>query len=271
MEPRRGADSRLAPKAKAASGGGILALAAAALIAVSGCGGEDSDPEAASAPSPPAQQAGATGATGASAPASSKKAAAEPKGSGQSASQGSGAKQGQDPSSVPVPSEKGRERAPTPQEEAEATVADMTLRSPALTASGTALPAQYTCDGKDTWPPLQWGGAPAGTEELILFAMSSQPVGGKLFFNWAVAGIDPDLTEIEEGRLPQGAISGRNSFGNLGYSVCPAQGEAETFIFALFALPQRLSPAKGFDPAQLRREVLDVSGNVGLLAASYAR
>ena len=159
----------------------------------------------------------------------------------------------------------------TPQEEAEVTLADMTLRSPALTASGTALPTRYSCEGEDTWPALQWAGTPEGSEELILFAMSSRPVGGKLFFNWALAGIDPGLTEIEEGRLPQGTVSGRNSFGNLGYSVCPATGEAETFIFALFALPERLGAAKGFDPGQLRREVLEVSGNVGLLAASYGR
>ncbi|HWN10398.1 MAG TPA: YbhB/YbcL family Raf kinase inhibitor-like protein, partial [Pyrinomonadaceae bacterium] len=165
----------------------------------------------------------------------------------------------------------GRVPEATPQEEAEVTLADMTLRSPALTASGTALPTRYSCEGEDTWPPLQWGGTPAGTEELILFAMSSRPVEGKLFFNWAVAGIDPGLTEIEEGRLPQGTVSGRNGFGESGYSVCPATGEAETFIFALFALPERLGAAKGFDPGQLRREVLEVSGNVGLLAASYGR
>jgi phosphatidylethanolamine-binding protein (PEBP) family uncharacterized protein len=101
--------------------------------------------------------------------------------------------------------------------------------------------------------------------------MNSRPVDEKLFFDWALAGIDPDLVQIEEGRLPPGAVSGRSDHGKVGYSICPPQGSPETYVFALFALPRRLSPATGFNPARLRGEVLDISGNVGLLAVSYSR
>jgi phosphatidylethanolamine-binding protein (PEBP) family uncharacterized protein len=269
VEPRKGAERRLAPKAKATSA--TLALVAAALLIVSGCGG-DSGPETQStSASSPAQQAGEADSQ-ASAPAGSgepgKAAAKSQPPASAPQGQGAGARQG---SSVPLPSEEGRERGPTPQEEAEATIADMTLTSPVLIGPEGSLPSRYTCEGKDVWPPLQWGGTPEGSEELILFAMSSQPVEGKLFFAWALAGIDAGLAEIEEGRLPPGAISGRNSFGKNDYSVCPASGGVETYVFALFALPQKLSPAKGFDPARLRREVLEVSGNVGLLGVSYRR
>lgn len=267
MEPRKGAERRLAPKANAASARTLLALAAAALLAVAGCGG-DSDPEPVSPPSPPAQ-AGAMGATGPSPGAATKSSgpsSASNSSSGGTASD-AGQKQG---SSVPLP--KG-DRVPeaTPAEEAQATVADIALTSPAVDPSTGALPAPYTCDGKDNWPTLRWHGAPADTREMALFAMNSQPVQGKLFFDWALAGIDPALGEIEAGRVPRSAVSGRNSFGEVGYSICPAQGEAETYVFALYALPDRLSPAKGFDPAELRRRVQELSRNVGLLAASYAR
>jgi phosphatidylethanolamine-binding protein (PEBP) family uncharacterized protein len=149
----------------------------------------------------------------------------------------------------------------------------MLLQSPSSLPSAAgppALPAQYTCDGKNTSPALRWQGVPRGTAELALFAMNLQPVEGKLFFDWAVAGLSPDLAEIEAGKLPKGAVVGRNSFGKTGYGICP-EGSGETYMFALFALPKKLSPAQGFEPLALRKAVTDVSGNVGLLALSYVR
>jgi hypothetical protein len=38
-------------------------------------------------------------------------------------------------------------------------------------------------------------------------------------------------------------------------------------MFAIYALPRSLSPPKGFDARELRKEVLYVSGNIGLLSA----
>jgi phosphatidylethanolamine-binding protein (PEBP) family uncharacterized protein len=152
-------------------------------------------------------------------------------------------------------------------------VADISLQSPAIVAANGnpgALAATYTCDGKDSWPELRWAGVPSGTKELILYAMSVQPVEEQLFVDWAVAGLDPSLTGIEAGELPKGAILGTNGFGKRGYSICPA-GSGEIYMFALYALPHPLSPPKGFDARELRKEILDVSGNVGLLPAVYAR
>jgi phosphatidylethanolamine-binding protein (PEBP) family uncharacterized protein len=150
----------------------------------------------------------------------------------------------------------------------------MSLESPAIVASAEgpgAIPATYPCDGKDSWPELHWSGVPAGTAELALFAMNVQPVEEKLFVDWAVAGLDPGLEGIEAGRLPKGAVVGTNGFGKAGYSICPPQGSGEIYMFAVYALPQRLSPQKGFDARELRAQVLGASGNVGLLAAAYAR
>jgi phosphatidylethanolamine-binding protein (PEBP) family uncharacterized protein len=149
----------------------------------------------------------------------------------------------------------------------------MILQSPSSRASSAgpqALPAKYTCDGKNTSPALQWQGVPQGTAELVLFAMNLQPVEGELFFDWAVAGLSPDLEEIEAGKLPQGAVVGRNSFDKTGYGICP-EGSGETYMFTLFALPRKLSPAQGFEPMALRKAVTEVSGDVGLLALSYTR
>ncbi len=161
----------------------------------------------------------------------------------------------------------------TPQQRQEATVASMAVESPSSQGSSggpQALPATYTCDGKGTSPALRWQGVPQGTAELVIFTMNIQPVEEKLFFDWAVAGLSPDLTEVEAGKLPRGAVVGRNSFGKAGYEICPPSG-AETYMFTVFALPEKLSPSQGFDPSALRTKVLDISGNVGLLALSYTR
>jgi phosphatidylethanolamine-binding protein (PEBP) family uncharacterized protein len=148
----------------------------------------------------------------------------------------------------------------------------MTLQSPSIVPSGQqpgSLATTYTCDGANSWPALRWSGVPAGSAELILYVMNVAPVEGKLFVDWAVAGLDPGLEGIEAGRLPKGAVVGTNGFGKRGYAICPPSGEI--YVFAVYALPRALSPQKGFDARELRKEILDVSGNVGLLAAAYAR
>jgi phosphatidylethanolamine-binding protein (PEBP) family uncharacterized protein len=165
------------------------------------------------------------------------------------------------------------ERAPTPKQVAQATVADLSLKSPAIIAaqgSPGRLAAPYTCDGGDSWPALSWGGVPEGSAELILYAMNVQPVEGQLFVDWAVAGISPRLEEISAGKLPQGAIVGTNGFGKAGYSLCP-QGNGEIYMFALYALPESLGLKRGFDAREARKRILDVSGDVGLLPAVYER
>lgn len=83
----------------------------------------------------------------------------------------SGGKQG-----PPVPQPTGAP-APkiTPKQRREATVADLGLQSPSSlpsTGGPRILPAQYTCDGKNTSPALRWQGVPHGTAELVLFAMN---------------------------------------------------------------------------------------------------
>ncbi len=282
MAQRTGAERFLAPAAKTASAGLCLALAALVLL-LCGCGGGSSDPQTASTagqaadPAPggasadsPASSESSPGDSGSppAAQAAEKAAAAGGAGlPGSTPGSGAGAKHG--PHITPPKGQ--REPEPTPQEKAEATVADMTLQSPAIHSQEGPLTYTYTCDGRDLSPPLNWSGVPAGTKELILYVMNGQPVGGRLFFDWAVAGLDPATGGIEIGKLPPGAVVGTNSFGERGYSICPSPGSAETYIFALFALPKALSPQKGFDPRPLREETLAISRNVGLLITAYAR
>lgn len=278
MEERTGADGFLVPassRTRLASARRVLALAAvAALCLLVGCGGGDEDPAEPTASSPSASQEATEekGSSGNEAPASAEGVKGKDGQKAQS-SPGSRPGSGQGKQAAPAQLPQGEpEPQATPAEEAQATVADILLTSPAL-ASGSppSMPAPYTCEGKDSWPALQWQGVPAETKELILFAANLQPQGGEIFFDWAVAGLDPSLGGIEAGQLPKGAIRGANGHGTLGYSICPAKGTQETFVFALHAIPTELSPAKGFDPGELRKRALAQAGNAGVLVFTYSR
>jgi phosphatidylethanolamine-binding protein (PEBP) family uncharacterized protein len=255
----------LTEPAKTASARALLALAVAALL-LAGCGGESSETSSSTAASTAAADEADSGS---GAPSAADVAAAGGSEAPQSEQPSPGDRQG-----PPVPQPAGPE-APkiTPKQRREATVVNMSLQSPSSVPSSagpSALPAEYTCDGKNTSPALRWQGVPQGTAELVLFAMNLQPVGGELFFDWAVAGLGPELEEIEAGKLPKGAVVGRNSFGKTGYEICPEDG-SETYMFALFALPKKLSPAQGFDPFALRKAMHGAAGDGGLLALSYTR
>jgi phosphatidylethanolamine-binding protein (PEBP) family uncharacterized protein len=271
---RTGAKRFLAPPAKSASAGASLALALAALL-LSGCGGGSSDPQAQSTTDTAAKSdvAAQKGQGADSAKAGAHQDAAKSKAGGAEHDPAAGDPAGQKHGPRIAQPKGAREKAPTKAEKASATVADMSLQSPVLTSvegQPASLPATYTCDGKDSWPALRWSGVPADSAELILYAMNLAPVEGHLFIDWAVGGIDPGLTSLQAGQLPKGVVVGTNSFGKHDYEICPASG-AETYVFALFALPRSLSPKPGFEPHALREEILDVSRNVGLLPFAYAR
>jgi phosphatidylethanolamine-binding protein (PEBP) family uncharacterized protein len=263
--------------AKVASAGFVLALATAVVLGVSGCGGDSSDGQTESTTRSVAKEApnavtdeakGAKSKGPSRAEEERDEAAAKVK--TDTAAGGTSAGKGKHGPSIAQP--KGEpEPTATPQQKAETTAVSMSLSSPVLSGPESPLPSAYTCDGKDSWPEIAWGGIPPGTAELALLAMNIQPVNEQIFFDWAVGGIDPGLSGLEAGRLPKGAVLGKNSFGQNAYSICPPKGSGETYMFALYALPKALGPKKGFDPLALREQALGISGDAGLLATTYSR
>ncbi len=94
---------------------------------------------------------------------------------------------------------------------------------------------------------------------------------GKLFANWAVAGLSPKLRGLSAGQLPPGAVLGRNSHGQTAYSLCPAKGPTVRYAFLLYALPKKIPASPGFNAEALREKALHVAESAGLLGASYRR
>jgi phosphatidylethanolamine-binding protein (PEBP) family uncharacterized protein len=133
------------------------------------------------------------------------------------------------------------------------------------------ISAHYTCDGANISPPISWSHVPSNTAEIDLFLFNLAPVHGKLFANWAVAGLSPKLRGLSAGQLPAGAILGRNSHGQVAYSLCPAKGPAVRYAFLLYALPRKIPVSTGFDAEKLREKALHEAESAGLLGLSYKR
>jgi phosphatidylethanolamine-binding protein (PEBP) family uncharacterized protein len=129
----------------------------------------------------------------------------------------------------------------------------VSIQNVALTSAaidGKEMPARYTCDGRNTPPPLEWGAVPAGTGSLVLFLVGITPEPSTKTYSvsveWAVAGVNPTLHKLEPGKLPPGAYLGVGSNGKRRYSVCPKKGQLEQYQFELYGLPSGDSVVKKF-------------------------
>jgi len=134
------------------------------------------------------------------------------------------------------------------------------------------LPAAYTCDGANKPLPVRWSNIPTNTVEIDLFVAQLLPgADEKLVMDWAVAGLKPTVRSISGARLPAGAIVGRNSFGQLGYSVCPPKGKKVQYEVIVDPLQQRFHVKPGFNEEALLDKAVHTAESEGQLGFSYTR
>ncbi len=119
----------------------------------------------------------------------------------------------------------------------------LALTSTAFAHNG-AIPAQYTCQGKDISVPLAWSGLPAGTRSLALIVDdpdAPDPAAPKMtWVHWVLYNIPPGATGLAEAvkphELPKGTLEGSNDWGRTGYGgPCPPVGR-HRYFFKLYAL-----------------------------------
>jgi len=129
---------------------------------------------------------------------------------------------------------------------------DMEIKSGRF-KEGDTVPTQYTCDGEDVNPFLEFKNVPDEAQSLVLIVDDSDATRGGRFTHWLVWNIPASTTYIPEDSVPDGAVEGKNDFGNLGYGgPCPPRGaKPHRYVFTLSALDAELSLKEGATRTEL--------------------
>lgn len=118
------------------------------------------------------------------------------------------------------------------------------------------IPDEFSKQGGNVSPALEWTGVPDGTRSLALIVDDPDAPSG-LFVHWLVYGIKPGVNTLEEhlpatAELPGGTRQGRNGFGDLGYGGPKPPSGTHRYFFHLYALDTETDL-----PGGLNRQELD--------------
>jgi Raf kinase inhibitor-like YbhB/YbcL family protein len=112
---------------------------------------------------------------------------------------------------------------------------------------GTAIPKQFSGDGKDVSPPLRWSEVPAETMSFALICDDPDAPRNDPWVHWVLFNLPGNARGLGEavpaqGKFVNGALQGKNDFGNLGYGgPAPPRGKPHRYFFKLYALDAPLS------------------------------
>ena len=128
------------------------------------------------------------------------------------------------------------------------------------------IPPQYTCDGKNINPPLEFSEIPDGTRSFVLIVDDPDAPSGT-WVHWVLYNLPVDSNKIQEDSKPAG-IQGKNSFGNFSYGgPCPPSG-THRYFFKLYALDTILStmdhPDKTMIETAMKNHILAQAELIGL-------
>jgi len=149
-----------------------------------------------------------------------------------------------------------------------------TLTSTSFPPNGS-IPAQFTCEGDDVSPALQWSGVPAGTKSFVLIVDDPDAPDPKAprmtWVHWILSDIPATASGLAEGvtaaQLPAGTREGRNDWKRPGYGgPCPPIGRHRYFhkLYALdTVLPDLGSPSKAAVEQAMEGHVLGKAELIG--------
>ena len=113
-----------------------------------------------------------------------------------------------------------------------ATVTQLSLTSQAF-EEGQLIPVQYTCDGHDEAPELNWGEPPPGTRSFVLVVDDPDAPNGT-FRHWGAYNIPASARSLDGVSFAEVV----NDFGKPGYGgPCPPPGHGvHHYRFKLMAI-----------------------------------
>lgn len=129
------------------------------------------------------------------------------------------------------------------------------IKSPAFEYGGQ-IDRQYTCDGANLSPALQWNSPPAGTQSLALIA-DDPDAPSRPWTHWILWNLPARSHALPEGvplvnELGDKTIQGKNDFKRIGYAgPCPPPGHPHRYFFKLYALNATLDLQSGSNRYEL--------------------
>jgi Raf kinase inhibitor-like YbhB/YbcL family protein len=145
----------------------------------------------------------------------------------------------------------------------------ITVTSSAFT-QGQPIPAEFTCDGPGTVPPLAWEGVPTNAAALALVVDDPDAPSGT-FTHWVVLDLPSATKGLTGGSLPAGAVQATNSGGRVGwYPPCPPSG-THHYRFVVHALSKATGLANGAPLKDALRAIDAATMAQGRLVGTYTR
>lgn len=135
----------------------------------------------------------------------------------------------------------------------------MTLQLKSLDfAAGATIPKQFTCEGADLSPSLEWNAPPPNTQSLVLIVDDPDaPVG--TWVHWVLFNLPASIRSLPQNfrkseQSADGTRQGRNDFGKIGYGgPCPPPGKSHRYFFKLYALDATLDLKPGASKKDVER------------------
>lgn len=154
-----------------------------------------------------------------------------------------------------------------------ATAAGFTLTS-AVGNSGSAMPADYTCDGTGSSPQLSWSAPPSGTKEFALL-MTTLPGDGTTKWNWVLYGIPAATRSLSKDSFGIGTAGVGSDGPFAGYQPPCSQGPgSKTYTFTLYALsasPDLSAAASSITGSMIANAIANTTLATASVDLTYAR
>ena len=137
------------------------------------------------------------------------------------------------------------------------------------------IPRQYTCDGVNVSPPLEWSGLPKTAKTLAIIADDPDAPAGT-WVHWVLYNLRSDNIGMVENlpatdELKAGGFQGKNDFGKIGYGgPCPPSG-THHYFFNIYALDSELPLKAGATKAEVEKAMEGHVVAQGKLIGTYRK
>jgi Raf kinase inhibitor-like YbhB/YbcL family protein len=157
----------------------------------------------------------------------------------------------------------------------------LTVTSSTLKA-GETIPRDYTADGRNVSPPLQWSGAPVSTKEFAVICDDPDVPMPQPFVHWVIYKIPgtakglPENIPIDQATpMPPeiaGAVQGISGFKRPIYrGPAPPPGKPHHYHFKVYAIDAVLDLKPGLTKVELLEAIKGHIVGEGELVAIYER